>query len=48
MLKDVKIINKEFNNKIIYIVNINCQLLDELKAINDIEINILDNIYIST
>ncbi len=48
MLKDIKIINKEFNDKIVYIVNIDYQLLSELKAVNDIEINILDNIYIST
>lgn len=48
ILKDIKIINKEFNDKIVYIVNIDYQSLSELKAINDIEINILDNIYIST
>lgn len=48
ILKDIKIIYKEFNDKIVYVANINQQLLEELKAVNDLKINILDNIYIST
>lgn len=46
LLKDVTIINKEFNEKISYDANISLDLLEELKGINDIEIKILDNIYI--
>lgn len=46
LLKDIDIINKYFNDKIIYEVNINYDLLNSLKAINDIEIEVLDNIYI--
>lgn len=47
LLKDTLIINKEFNDKIVYEVNINFDLLSDLKAINDIDVEILDNIYIT-
>jgi len=47
LLKDTIIINKEFKNKITYQINIDLNLLEELKAIKDIEIIILDNIYIA-
>lgn len=46
LLKDIDIINKEFDNKITYIINIDYDLLSSLNAINDIEIEVLDNIYI--
>lgn len=46
MLNDVTIINKEFDNKISYIVNIDYELYDKLKTLNDIDIEVLDNIYI--
>lgn len=47
LLKNTYIINKEFNDKVIYEVNIDNDLLEKLKAINDIEIEILDNIYLT-
>lgn len=47
LLKDINILNKNFNNKIIYEVEIDFDLLNKLKSINDIEIEILDNIYIN-
>lgn len=47
LLRNVVIINKYFNDKIIYEINIDFALLEELRAIKDIEIKILDNIYIA-
>lgn len=47
LLKNTYIINKEFNDKVIYEVNIDNDLLKKIKAINDIEIEILDNIYLT-
>ena len=46
LLNDIVIINKEFDNKISYIINIDYELYDKLKALNDINIDVLDNIYI--
>ena len=47
LLKDETIIKKEFNDKIIYQANISLDLLEELKNVTDIEIKILDNIYLA-
>ena len=47
LLKDTIIINKDFNDRIIYEVNISLDLLEELKVITDIEIKVLDNIYLA-
>ena len=46
LLRDTVIINKEFNEDITYEVNADLALLEELKSISNIEINILDSIYI--
>lgn len=46
ILNDTIIINKEFDNKISYIINIDYELYDKLNALNDINIEVLDNIYI--
>lgn len=47
ILKDIVIINKYFDNKITYEVDIDNNLLNNLKSIKDIEIKVLDNIYIA-
>lgn len=47
LLKDIVIINKEFKDKITYVINIPFNLLEELKGISDIEIEVLDNIYLA-
>ena len=47
ILKDANIINKEFKDKIIYEVDIDKYLLEKLKNINNIEIEIVSNIYIT-
>lgn len=46
LLNDIVILNKEYDNKISYIINIDYELYDKLKVLNDINIEILDNIYI--
>lgn len=46
LLKDVKIVNKSFDNKITYQVKVNEDLKDKLNHINDIKLDIIDNIYI--
>ena len=46
LLNDIIILNKEYDNKISYIINIDYELYDKLKVLNDIDIEILDNIYI--
>ena len=47
LLRNMIIINKEFNEEIVYVVNVDFDLLNDLKGINDIEIKVLDNIYIA-
>ena len=47
LLRDVIVINKKFDDKIVYEADIDFTLLDILKIITDIEITILDNIYIT-
>ena len=47
LLKDIIIINKFFDNKITYEVDVDNNLLNNLKSIKDIEIKVLDNIYIA-
>ena len=47
LLKDIIIINKYFDNKITYEVDVDNNLLNNLKSIKDIEIKVLDNIYIA-
>jgi len=46
ILKDVMVLDKSFNDKIVYLVNVNFDLLDELKSLNTVEIEILSNIYV--
>ena len=46
ILKDVMVLDKSFNDKIVYLVNVNFDLLDELKSLNTVEIEILSNIYL--
>lgn len=46
LLKDINILKKDYNTKITYEANISNTLLDEIKRLNDIEIEILDTIYI--
>ena len=46
LLRDTFIISKDFNDKIVYLVDIDSSLLEELKGISDIEVNILSNIYV--
>ena len=47
ILKDTNIINKEFKDKIIYEVDIDKYLLEKLKNINNTEIELVSNIYIT-
>ena len=47
LLKDTIIIKKSFNDKITYEANISFNLLDELKSISNIEIDIINNIYLA-
>ena len=47
LLKDSIVINKYFDNKITYEANVDNNLLNELKSVKDIEIKVLDNIYIA-
>lgn len=46
LLNDIVVINKEYDNKISYIINIDYELYEKLKILTDIDIEILDNIYI--
>lgn len=47
LLKEAIIINKDFNDKIVYEANISLDLFEELKGVAEIEIKILDNIYLA-
>ena len=47
LLKDAIIFEKIFNDKITYKANIPLDLLENLKSISDLEILIIDNIYIA-
>lgn len=46
LLRDSVIVLKNFNDKIFYEINISFDILNELKNIDGINIDILDNIYI--
>lgn len=46
LLKDKNILKKYFDEKITYIVEIPNNTLEDIKSINNIDIEILDNIYI--
>lgn len=47
LLKNSLIINKYFNDKITYEVDVNNNLLNELKLLSNIDIKVLSNIYIA-
>lgn len=46
MLKDIKIIEKNFNDTVTYQIHISKEKLESLKAIKDIEITILYSLYL--
>ncbi len=46
LLKDITILNKEFNDNIIYNVNISYELLNKLKEFKNIKIDIIKEVYI--
>ena len=46
LLKDITILNKEFNDNIIYNVNISYELLNKLKELKNIKIDIIKEVYI--
>ena len=45
LLKDIKILNKEFDNVIVYNLYVDLDLLEKLKAFNNIKIDILRELY---
>ena len=46
LLKDINILNKEFDDKIRYNLNVNENILNELKGVNDIEIIVNKVVYL--
>lgn len=48
LLKDITIIKKSFNDKITYEANVPLNLLDELKGISNTEVDVINNIYLSS